>query len=125
MPSRSVRRRQHKRLARLHELTSSERHAEAVRLLLDWRREARSRARSLDAPPVWELATAPSIQAVAAELAPGGELQADLNRVCAEAVAGEAGALFLVRGSRPLADRGRLLKTPTPAPVTVVRAKWK
>ena len=24
-----------------------------------------------------------------------------------------------------LADRGRLLKTPTPAPVTVVRAKWK
>jgi hypothetical protein len=124
MPSRSVRRRQHKRLVKLHELTSLERNAEAVRLLLAWRREASCRAKSLAAPPVWGLASAPSVQAVAAELDPGGELQADLNRVCAEAVASEVGS-SLVRGSRPLADRGRLRKTPTPAPITVVRAKWK
>jgi hypothetical protein len=123
MPSRSVRRRQHKRLVKLHKLTSPERNAEAGRLLLAWRREASSRARTLAAPAVWGLANAPSVQAVAAALDPGGELQADLNRVCAEAVASEVGGC-LIRGSRPLADWGRLRKTPTPAPVTIVRAKW-
>jgi hypothetical protein len=109
MPSRSGHRRQLKRLERLQSLTPSDRDAESVRLLLAWRREAYLRAKSLDAPPVWGLANAPQIQALTGQLDPGGDLQADLNRVCAEAVASEAGP-SLVRGSRPLADRCRLLK---------------
>jgi hypothetical protein len=110
MPSRSVRRRQHKQLERLHDLMPSGREAEAAGRLLGWRREANRRARSLAAPPVWGLANDPRVRGVAAALDPGGELQADLDRVCAEAVAGEAAGGCLVRGSRPLADRGRLLK---------------
>jgi hypothetical protein len=74
---------------------------------VQWRREANRRAGSLDAPAVWGLANDPEVRAVAAVLDPQGELQADLNRVCAEAVARQAGG-SLVRGSRPLADRSRL-----------------
>ena len=107
MPSRSVRRRHHKRLARLRALEARERDPEASLRLLDWRREAYRRSRDLGAPAVWGLAHDPGVRAVAAALDPGGELQADLDRVCAEAVASEAGR-SLVRGSRPLADRGRL-----------------
>jgi hypothetical protein len=107
MPGRSVRRRQHKQLARLHTLSEPDRIKESSRRLVGWRREANRRARSLAAPAVWGLANDPQVKAVTAALDPGGELQADLDRVCAEAVASEAGR-FLVRGSRPLADRGRL-----------------
>jgi hypothetical protein len=107
MPERSVRRRRHKQLARLRELPSARRQAEAALRLVAWRREARRRAGSLAAPSVWALPKDPSIRAAVAALDPGGELQADLRRVCAEAVAGAAGPA-LVGGSRPLADRARL-----------------
>lgn len=107
MPVRSVRRRHHKRLARLQALVPASRAAESAARLMEWRREAGRRAGSLGAPPVWELAHDPGVRAVAAALDPGGELQADLDRVCAEAVGREAGG-SLVRGSRPLADRARL-----------------
>lgn len=43
-------------------------------------------------------------------LEPTGGLRADLDRVCAEAVAGVAGR-HLVCGSRPLADRSRREQT--------------
>ena len=109
MPIRSTRRRQHKRLARLQLLNPSTRDIESAHRLLGWRREANRRAGALDAPAVWALANDPHIRAAAAALDPNGELQADLNRVCAEAVAREAGG-SLVRGSRPLADRSRLQK---------------
>ena len=57
MPSRSARRNQHKRLARLQELTTVEsRKQRATHLLIGWRAEARRRADSLGvaavAPPV-------------------------------------------------------------------------
>ena len=94
-------------------MSIAERNAEATRLLLAWRREANNRAGKLDAPPVWGVANSPTVRKVAATLDPKGELQADVNRVCAEAVAAKVGR-FLVRGSRPLADRGRLLKIAAP-----------
>ena len=93
----------------LAELDAAKRQAEAVRQLLNWQREARRRARAWDGPAVWDLARSPQRQLVAALLDPSRELQADLNRVCAEAVAAEAGQ-SLVRGSRPLADRVRLCR---------------
>jgi hypothetical protein len=113
MSSRSVRRRQHHRLERVQEIPLDERRSEAARLLLAWRQEARSRACRLDAPAVWALAADPAIRGLAAALDPGGELQADLNRICAEAIAAAAGP-SLVRGSRPLADRGRLTRSSAP-----------
>ena len=110
MPSRTVRRSRHKRLAR-NEAQLLDRNAqEAVRRLIQWRAEARQRARSVGAPAVWALAEDPDIQELAKRLDPTGGLQADLNRVCAEAVSKVAGR-HLVRGSRPLADRGRRDRT--------------
>ena len=108
MPSRSVRRRHIKSLSRVHDLTPRQRDVESARRLIGWRREADRRARDLAAPTVWSLADDPAVRATAAALDPGGELQADLDRTCAEAVARQAGGC-LIRGSRPLADRGRLL----------------
>src|SRR5699024_5482196 len=75
VPARSVQRRRHKSLARLQNLSASERLTEAARRLVGWRREARSRAASLDAPPVWELAGTAHTRAVAAALDPAGGLQ--------------------------------------------------
>jgi hypothetical protein len=109
MPSRSVRRRRHKRLASLRALPPALHAAEAARRLVGWRREAHRRARSLTAPAVWGLANDPQVRAAVAALDAAGELQADLDRVCAEAVAREAGR-SLVRGSRPPADRARLCR---------------
>ena len=108
MPSRSVRRRRHKAVARLCHLSPPRRDSESARRLIDWRREADRRTRDGGAPPVWDLARDPTVRATAEALDPGGELQADLDRICAEAVAREAGGC-LVKGSRPLADRCRLL----------------
>ncbi len=109
MPSRSVRRRHIKRLARFEELTPPQRDAEAARRLIDWHNEARRRARDWGGLLVWDLAGDPRIRATIALLDPSGELQADLGRACAEAVASEAGGC-LVQGSRPLADRCRLVR---------------
>jgi hypothetical protein len=102
MPSRSVRRRQNKHLQRLHDLPTAERDARAAQRLLEWRREAYRRARSLSEPEVWALAHDPRVQATAAALDPSGELQAELNRICAEAVASAAGGM--VRPSPPKAE---------------------
>ena len=106
MPSRSVRRRQHKRLARLGDLTPGQRRAVAVWWLLRWRKEAQHRARSLEALAAWDLADDPQIRAVVQQLDDCGELQSDLQQVCAEAVAGMAGR-HLIAASRPSADRSR------------------
>jgi hypothetical protein len=91
MPSRSVCRRLHKRLRRLRDLPAPERDAECTRRLLQWRQEVYRCAGSLSAPTVWALANDPRLQEVARALDPSGELQADLNRVCVEAVASLAG----------------------------------
>ena len=71
-----------------------------------WRKEARRRANDLGAPAVWALGR--SRRPLALALDPTGELADDLARVCAEAVARAAGP-HLVGGSRPLADRSRVL----------------
>lgn len=113
MRTRNARRRQVRRLYRIRALLPAEQQFEAIRLLLAWRREAQLRARRLGAPAVWALANDPSIRSVAATLDPSGDLQADLNRICAEAIAAEVGR-SLVRGSRPLADRGRLTRSAAP-----------
>jgi hypothetical protein len=55
---------------------------------------------------VWALAQDPDIQEASKRLDPTGALQADLNRVCAEAVAEVAGR-HLVQASRPFPDRRR------------------
>lgn len=110
MPGRSTHRRRLKRLARMEAMEPSARVDESARLLVEWRREADRRARSLGAPAAWDLARG---YARDVTLDPKDDLQADLNRVCAEAVARQAGGC-LVRGSRPLADRCRLDK---PKPV--------
>jgi hypothetical protein len=106
MRSRTVRRARHKRLARLDAKTSEERAQDAARVLVQWRAVARERARSLGAPAVWALAHDPDNQTTVQHLDPSGALQADLNRVCAEAVAEVAGR-HLVCVSSPLADRSR------------------
>jgi hypothetical protein len=93
MPSRSVRRKQHKRLARFETLSSdAERLRRATQLLLAWRTEARQRAEYLGAPAVWALADSPAVQARARRVDPGGELLSELRSVCANAVAEAAGA---------------------------------
>lgn len=106
MPSRTVRHRRNKRLAALAALTELGREEAGRGYLLGWRREARRRAATLGAPAVWGLARDPRVTAVARALDPGGGLHAELNRVCAEAVAAEAGRPLLA-GSRPPADRDR------------------
>ncbi len=110
MSSRTVRRSRHKRLARLDSEPPEKRSQEATRFLVQWRAEARRRAQSLGAPAVWALAQDPDIQEASRRLDPTGVFQADLNRVCAEAVAELAGR-HLVRGSCPLADRSRREQT--------------
>jgi hypothetical protein len=110
MPSRSVRRKQHKRVARFEKPRSDLALPQtATELLLGWRAEARRRAARLGAPAVWALAASSSVQAIAGKVDPSGELLSELRRVCAEAVAEVAG-YHLVGGSRPLADRRRLVK---------------
>ena len=105
MPSRSVRRRQHKRLVNVGKLTiPALLSAEATRMLLAWRADARQRAASLGAPAVWALAESAAVQELAAHLDRSGELMTELRRVCAEAVAEVAGAHLMSR-SRRLADR--------------------
>ncbi len=74
--------------------------AEATRMLLAWREEARRLADSLGAPAVWALAESDAVQELATQLDRSGELMAELRRVCAEAAAEVAG-VHLVRGSQP------------------------
>ncbi len=107
MSTRSTRRRNHKRLAAIRNLTTAtELSAEATRMLLAWREEARRRADFLNAPAVWALVANENVREVVARLDPSGELMAELRRICAEAVAQAAG-VHLVRGSTPVADRRR------------------
>ena len=102
MAARSVRRRQHKQTARLATLPERQRQAEAQYWLARWSREARRRATFLSAPEVWDLARSPGVQHQAAALDPSGELQQDLERVCAEAIAAVVDR-SLVPSSRPVA----------------------
>lgn len=87
----------------------TQRRTVAVRQLMAWQKEARRRAPDLNAAEVWDLARNAQKQSIAELLDPDGDLQSDLNRVCAQAIAGEAGR-SLVQGSRPLADRVRLYR---------------
>jgi hypothetical protein len=108
MPTRSARRKQNKRQARLKLLSTAEgRQRRAAQLLLGWQAAARRRARDLGAPAAWTLTRYPAVLAAARQLDPSGELLAELHRVCAEAVAEFAGR-HLLGGSRPLADRRRV-----------------
>ena len=111
MRTRTVQKRLDRRCARFARMTDRQKKAEAMRQLLGWRREAYRRAARLSAPEVWALARDPLRRAVVRALGPKGKLQllADLEQICAEAVASQAGR-FLVRGSRPLADRARLVR---------------
>ena len=106
MPSRSVRRRKHKELERLQELPKQHKPRVAALVLASWQIEARRRGRFLHTPPVWSLAADTHTQAVAAALDPTGELQRDLNRVCADTVAQNA-AQQLISTPRPTSDRPR------------------
>jgi hypothetical protein len=108
MPTRSARRKQHKRFARFDKLAGEAvRRKKATELLREWRTEARRRAWHLGGPAVWALAASPSVRAVAQQVDSSGELLSELHRVCAEAVA-EAAGHHLLSGSRPIADRRRL-----------------
>jgi hypothetical protein len=100
----SRRRRKHKKLRQLHNLDDRTRRTVANQLLANWQAEARRRAQWLGSPAVWRLTTDPHIQAVIRELDPSGDLSADLNRVCAEAIA-EAVDRRMVRSCRPLGGR--------------------
>lgn len=106
MPSRSVRKRKHKALAWFASLDEPARRAEGRWYLTRWRAEARRRADDLGEPEVWKMEAGERPKALA--LDPTGELAADLSRICAEAVAMAVGGR-LIRGSRPSADRGRVL----------------
>ena len=107
MPSRAVTRRFDRRFSRFAAMSPLRKKAEARFQLIGWRREAYHRARFLPAPQVWALAHDPRRRAIALVLDPSGDLLADLERTCAEAVASQAGR-HLVQASRPMADRGRL-----------------
>ena len=87
MPSRTVRRARRRSLARIDAVPPDRKAREAARRLVQWRIEARRRARSLGAPAVWAMARDPDIQQLTKRLDPTGGLQVDLDRVCAEAVA--------------------------------------
>ena len=106
MPSRSVRRRRHKEVQRLQELPKQHKPHVAALVLAGWQTEARRRGRFLHTRPVWSLAADTHIQAVAAALDPTGELQRDLNRLCADTVAQNA-AQQLISTLRPTSDRPR------------------
>ena len=112
MPSRSVRRRKNKRLARVGQLTPEGRTFAAMQSLLGWKVEARKRAQTLSAPEVWALAADPRNRELANRLDESGDLLADLQRICAEAVA-EMAESRLLTASRPAADRVRLRRSPT------------
>ncbi len=103
MASRSVRRRKHKELQRLQELPRRQKPGVAAMVLASWQIEARRRGRFLHTPAVWALAADPHIHAVAAALDPTGELQADLNRLCADTIAQNA-AQQLIATPRPASD---------------------
>ena len=107
MPSRTVARRLDRRLTRFQGLTPERKRIEANRQFSRWKQEAFHRAKYLSAPRVWALYDDPCRRALAQVLDPTGALLADLEWICARAVAGQAGR-HLVQGSRPLADRGRL-----------------
>ncbi|MDY0168393.1 MAG: hypothetical protein RBS80_17725 [Thermoguttaceae bacterium] len=106
MPSRSVRRRKHKEVQRLQELPKQHKPHVAALVLAGWQIEARRRGRFLHTLPVWALAADPHTQAVAAALDATGELQRDLNRVCADTVAQNASSQLLAT-PRPTGDRPR------------------
>jgi hypothetical protein len=110
MSSRTHRRRQNLQLQRVLSLSPEHRQAEGARLLTQWRVEADRRADDLGAPQVWDLLF--SKRDIAWELDFSGELAAELSRVCAEAI-GRVLGRHLVGGSRPLADRSRLLIRPS------------
>lgn len=106
MPSRGARRYRRKHLARVELMPPERKSRLAAWTLGQWQREARRRARHLGAPAVWALARDPYNQELAHALDPTGGLAADLDRVCAEAIAEFAGR-HLVQVGRPLADRRR------------------
>jgi len=106
MASRSVRRRKHKQLQRLAELSDRQKSQVAGLVLTGWKIEARRRARRLSAPTVWGLASDSHAQAITEILDRTGELEADLHRVCAETVS-ETASVRLVTSGRPLAERSR------------------
>ncbi len=106
MSSRTARRSHHKRLARISAQATDRRTREAAWMLLGLQAEARRRAHSLGAAAVWELVRSVKLNEVLEQLDPTGGLRADLERVCAEAIAEVAGR-HLVQASRPLADRFR------------------
>ena len=105
MPSRSVRRRQHKRIVQLRELSEGQRRVIATWHLKRWRIEANRRANDLGEPAVWALEAGERPKALA--LDPTGELAEELSRVCAEAVSRASGD-DLIGGSKRRADQARL-----------------
>ena len=68
-------------------LTPAQHAGVAVSWLLQWRKEAQRRARSLEAAAVWALVDDPRVRAVVQQLDDGGSLLSHVRRVCAEVVA--------------------------------------
>ena len=104
LPSKSTRRRFHKRLRALAMLPEARRTEEANRLLAGWSVEVRRRARYLSAPAAWAFVHDPMIQAAAQLADPSGELYSDLCRIRAAAVA-RAAARPLLHGGHHHAHR--------------------
>lgn len=78
MPSRSSRRRRHKKQAGLSSLSPELLRSKAARLLAEWKFEAGRRAESLAAPAAWSLVP-PAIEATAQASDPAGELIVELR----------------------------------------------
>ncbi len=120
LKSRTARRRHHKRLARLARITPEQRPSMGIQLLTAWRQEAYRRAANLDAPEVWDLANEANF-AIVQQIDPSGELWQELNRICAEAVAGASPGRLL--GSKP--KHKQLRERPPLQPVAGTMASSK
>lgn len=108
MPSRTARRRLHKRLARLKETPASEYSRVASTWTKSWRIEVRRRAQDLGAPAAWALLEEPQVVEVVKLLDPEGKLGVleDLQRIVVEAIA-EVSDKHLGRLSKPVGVRIR------------------
>ncbi len=100
-PSRSSKRRQHKRLARSLERASPAQSPLACRWLAEWNAEAIRAADQLGRCGSWGLLSEQEVVARLRRLDPSGELRQELARLIAEAVA-RASDGRLVRGCRPV-----------------------
>ena len=104
-------------------LPQQQRLERASELLSKWQSEAQRRAKFLHAPAAWQLATDRDNRAIIQALDPTGDLSADLNRVCAEAIAEQAD-YRMIPSCRPLTTRGRREPTRQPRGIGIEGRSW-